>query len=58
LTAPEILHSRWASPQTRCLLSGARRHTRLDYDPADASHSEFTTNGEYNHFSLKIQNEV
>jgi hypothetical protein len=31
-TAPELRHPR-AGQQTRCLLSGARRHTCLDYSP-------------------------
>ena len=34
MTAPEIRHSpRGVSKPVICLLSGARRHTCLDYDP-------------------------
>lgn len=34
MTAPEIRHSpRGVSKPVVCLLSGARRHTCLDYDP-------------------------
>jgi hypothetical protein len=32
-TAPEFRHSSGRGQQTRCLLSGARRHTCLDYSP-------------------------
>jgi hypothetical protein len=32
-TAPEFRHSSERGQQTRCLLSGARRHTCLDYSP-------------------------
>jgi hypothetical protein len=32
-TAPEFRHSSGRGQQTRCLLSGARRHACLDYSP-------------------------
>ena len=33
MTAPEIRHSLSRVSKPVCLLSGARRHTCLDYDP-------------------------
>ena len=50
-TAPELRHSSGRGQQTRCLLSGARRHTCLDYSPT-TGHEHLNGNCKHKNISV------